>query len=213
MSFCSIASIYKSLEYCVFGGKLQQARVYHLQRLKTHLPAKSCVLVVGDGDGRFTAELLRARPDLRVDYVESSAKMVKLAQQRVEHLELEEPVQWVNQDINEWSGSDYDLVVTHFLLDCFEGDEFTSLIKSLHAKMKPMAYWLSSDFNPSVSWWARIWVKLMYLFFRLCTSVKASSLTPQEPIFKALGMCSEVQFSSVRGFIYSSLWRKQTTTQ
>lgn len=166
-------------------------------------------MVVGDGDGRFTAELLRVRPDLRVDYVECSKGMVKLAQQRIEQLEVGESVHWATENINEWKGSGYDLVVTHFLLDCFEGDDLTLLIDSLYGKLNSRGYWLSSDFNPSVGWWARIWVKLMYLFFRLVASLKASHLTPFEPLFKTLGMSSEAEFTSFRGFIYSSLWKKE----
>ena len=78
-NFDPIARPYRWLEYLTFGPYLERCRFYFLDQLATHRRA----LVLGDGDGRFTANLLRTNPDVTIDAVDSSAAMLKLLANRV----------------------------------------------------------------------------------------------------------------------------------
>ena len=74
-SFDLLAPAYQSLEQLAFGGLLHWCRTAHLARLAACRRA----LVLGDGDGRFLADLLRANPTLEVDSVDISPGISVLA--------------------------------------------------------------------------------------------------------------------------------------
>ncbi len=61
MSFDRVAPFYRRLETLVFGGQLQAARCAFVREVSGSRRA----LLVGEGDGRFLEQLLRAQPELR----------------------------------------------------------------------------------------------------------------------------------------------------
>src|SRR5205085_12587628 len=79
VSFDAIAPWYRTLETIAFGQSLQRARDACLAEIS----APRRALIVGEGNGRFLCELLRAHPALEVDCVESSKQMIELAQERI----------------------------------------------------------------------------------------------------------------------------------
>ena len=74
-----IAPWYESVEHLCFGTALERRRNAFLGDLQGVRRALSC----GEGDGRFTAALLRANPQIEVTAVDASRKMVELAARRV----------------------------------------------------------------------------------------------------------------------------------
>ena len=78
MSFDRIASSYRFLEWIVFSNLLQRARTAFISQTVDSRRA----LIVGEGDGRFLAELLRRNPDIQVDCVDASAAMIRCARAR-----------------------------------------------------------------------------------------------------------------------------------
>ena len=71
INFNPIARPYRWLEYLTFGPNLERCRFQFLDQLADPPPTPS---VLGDGDGRFTASLLAANPQITVDAVDSSMK-------------------------------------------------------------------------------------------------------------------------------------------
>ena len=69
VSFNLIARHYRWLETIVFGNQLQQARLAFVR----DVGAPRRVLLVGEGNGRFLAEFVRAHPGAAIDCVEASA--------------------------------------------------------------------------------------------------------------------------------------------
>ena len=55
VNFDRVARVYRLLEYVIFGGALQRARVRWFNALEQ--PQRA--LVIGEGDGRFLSELMR----------------------------------------------------------------------------------------------------------------------------------------------------------
>ena len=77
-NFDRIARLYRWMEYATLGPALTRCRNYHLARVA----GCSQALILGDGDGRFTAKLLAASPSLEADAVDSSAAMLRLLRAR-----------------------------------------------------------------------------------------------------------------------------------
>ncbi len=191
MSFDRIARHYRLLEIIAFGQQLQRARVCWIDRINQ--PRR--VLIVGEGNGRFLCELLRVHPNVTVDCVDASQEMLKLARARLRATrpELFAQACFLHQDIRHWTprGS-YDLVVTHFLLDCFRRDEMKTIIDKLTLAATPNAAWLLADFNiPPEGTFARmhskLWMRMMYSFFRLAAKITARDLVDPTPYLQANG--------------------------
>jgi SAM-dependent methyltransferase len=106
-----IASSYRWLEYAAFGLALEQARFDFIARAA----GARRVLILGEGDGRFLARLLGCNQYASVAVVESSARMIQVARERVPPAELSRVefhhVDAVSQAL---PPGPFDLAVTHF---------------------------------------------------------------------------------------------------
>jgi ubiquinone/menaquinone biosynthesis C-methylase UbiE len=211
VSFDAIAPWYRVLETIAFGGALQRCRVACLNELRS--PRRA--LIVGEGNGRFLCALLQAHPDLDIDCVDASARMLRSARERVER-ELPDRVHRVRfyqRDITSWSPPEdhYDLVVTHFVLDCFPEAELADIVTNLARSAKPDAVWLLADFRMPPRGFARlrarIWVAAMYRFFRLTAGISATALIDPTPFLQAAGFALARQHLFRNGMLKSELWR------
>ena len=168
-SFDPIAPLYRTLETLAFGSALQSARVAFLSEIGDTRRA----LIAGEGNGRFLEALLRRHPTIRVDCVDASARMLQLAKARVHD---DARVRFLHEDLKVWSPEEnaYDLIVTHFFLDCFVEDEIAVIVTKLARAATADAVWLLSDFSIPAGGLAkvhaRIWLSAMYRFFRLTTA-------------------------------------------
>ncbi|HYJ04083.1 MAG TPA: class I SAM-dependent methyltransferase [Chthoniobacterales bacterium] len=214
MSFDAVAPWYRALETIAFGNALQRCRVACLNEIESPRQA----LVVGEGDGRFLGELLRAHPVVQVDCVDASDRMLQLARRRVE---MEQPdrsgqIRFLHRDITKWAPPEnhYDLVVTHFLLDCFPETELAGVIKRLASAATPEAVWLLADFRLPGRGFARlrarVWLAAMYQFFRLTARIPATELIDPTPYMEAEGFALAGQHLFRNGMLKSELWRRNS---
>jgi ubiquinone/menaquinone biosynthesis C-methylase UbiE len=212
VSFDSIAPAYRALETIAFGGNLQRARVACLGEIGT--PRRA--LIVGEGNGRFLCELLRRHPNVAVDCVDASERMLELARQRIQRRSPAEAtrIRFLRQDITSWMPSEasYDLIVTHFFLDCFSGNRIAEVVKGLSRSATPSATWLLADFCVPAEGFARIraslWLAAMYRFFRFTARIEAAELEDPSPILRNAGFALASQHLSRRGMVKSELWRR-----
>ena len=211
MSFDAVAPWYRALETIAFGNALQRCRVVCLGEIRT--PRRA--LIVGEGNGRFLCELLRAHP-VQADCVDSSKRMLQLARQRMENElpNLRGQVRFLHHDITNWAPpqNHYDLVVTHFVLDCFPQAELAWVVKNLAAAAKPDAEWLLADFRLPDRGFARLqaraWLATMYQFFRFTARIPANELIDPTPCLQAEGFSLARQHFSRQGMLKSELWRR-----
>src|SRR5262249_8649366 len=127
------------------------------------------------------------------DVVESSAKMIALAQKRVAPSER---VRFFCGDANSPSLVEslaaYDAVVTCFFLDCFTEGALRGFLERITPRLLPGAIWLVSEFEiPPVGWrrWhAQAWIWVMYRFFHLTTGLKPLDLPPIDRLLTEFGM-------------------------
>jgi ubiquinone/menaquinone biosynthesis C-methylase UbiE len=212
VSFDAIAPWYRALETIAFGGALQRCRVACLGEIR----APHRALIVGEGNGRFLCELLRMHPELGVDCVDASERMLGLAQTRVarempEHIGQ---IRFLKCDITSWAPPEnhYDLMVTHFILDCFPAAELAGVIKNLARSAKPNAAWVLADFRlPDRGFarlCARLWLAAMYRFFRLTAGIPASELIDPTPYLRAGGFALSQQHLFRCGMLKGELRRR-----
>jgi ubiquinone/menaquinone biosynthesis C-methylase UbiE len=212
VSFDSIAPAYRTLETIAFGGALQRARVACLGEIGT--PRRA--LIVGEGNGRFLCELLQLSPNIAVDCVDESQKMLELARQRIERRLPADAarVRFLRHDITSWTPPEasYDLIVTHFFLDCFSEARIADIVNRLSRAATPNATWLLADFCMPAGAFARIraglWLAAMYRFFRFTSGIEARELADPSPFLRAAGFALVRQHLFRSGMVKSQLWRR-----
>jgi len=215
VSFDPLAPWYETLESIAFGDDLQRGRVACLAEIVT--PQRA--LIVGEGNGRFLCELLRVQPGIEVDCIDDSRRMLQLAKQRIERElpERVECVRFLHQDITSWVAPEhhYDLLVTHFVLDCFPEGAVTGIIKKLAGAATDDANWLLADFCVPAKGVARLraraWLAAMYLFFRLTARIPASELIDPTPFLQGEGFGLSRQHLFRNGILKSERWRRSAT--
>jgi ubiquinone/menaquinone biosynthesis C-methylase UbiE len=201
-----IARWYRWLEYAGFGRELERRRFQFLPDLCDARHA----LALGEGDGRFLAKLAAQNPDAAIDCVDASARMLELARGRVGA----EQVHFYHADVRlgALTGSAYDLIVTHFLLDCFEESDVRAVAARIAEVARPGARWVVSEFRqPSRGWralWARLWLGMLYWFFRVTTGLDTRQLVDYHPILGSHGFRLERQEISRFGLLTSELWQR-----
>jgi ubiquinone/menaquinone biosynthesis C-methylase UbiE len=190
VSFDLVAPHYRWLETIVFGNALQRARTRWIGTIAR--PKRT--LILGEGDGRFLCELVCAYPMIDVDCIDASEAMLQLARARLRrmHPESFSRVHFFREDILKWSPQQsYDLLVTHFFLDCFPGKELQAIIAKLASAAEPGAVWLIADFTIPRKRFARaharLWLRMMYTFFRATAGIGAKELVDPIPYLDGHG--------------------------
>lgn len=162
------------------------------------------VLVLGDGDGRALVELLRACPDAQVEYIDLSVRMLEIAQRRVGATDR---VQWAvaNALNTSYPAAHYDLIVTHFFLDCLDAAQVNTLVERLVKAMQPGGRWLVSEFRAEAAW-SKAVVRLLYLFFRMMTGLGVTRLPEYRTILGKNGFVLVKRQTALHGLLASELW-------
>jgi SAM-dependent methyltransferase len=210
-SFDRLAPAYQTLERLTFGGLLHWCRTAHLDRLRGFRRA----LVLGDGDGRFVADLVRANPAIEVDSLDISPRMIALARRRVARVPgAVGRVRFTLADArtDPPPATGYDLVVTNFFLDCFRPAELAIVARKVASACAPAAAWVDGDFRVPAAGWARpaarVLLAAMYAFFRLTTRLPTGSLTDPAPLLAAEGFELVEEVPRLRGFLSARLWAR-----
>jgi ubiquinone/menaquinone biosynthesis C-methylase UbiE len=205
-----IARPYRWIEYAAFGRKLERHRFQFLPETRSSRNA----LLLGDGDGRFAAALARINSHVRIDCIESSARMIQVAKERLqrERISAPERIHFMQADAlsTKLHPAHYDLIVTNFFIDCFSTSQTAALIRAVRAACCPGAHWIVSDFQRPGSGWralyADIWLRTMYLFFQAATGLKTNKLPAYREALQGAGFVLQSNQTSMAGLICSELW-------
>lgn len=212
-NFDRIAPLYRWLEYASLGRALERARLHHLPAL----PARRRALLLGDGDGRFTAQLLARQPWLSAQAVDLSPAMLRLLVRRVAPA-ARARLQTVCADARDWQPEiPCDLLVTHFFLDCLTTAEVAALVHRLATtSLAPGALWLLSEFRiPDGTWgWAaRVYVRLLYAAFRVLTGLRVTALPDFRDALHTAGFKRLAVKHSLGGLLTAELWQLAPAAQ
>jgi ubiquinone/menaquinone biosynthesis C-methylase UbiE len=166
-------------------------------------------LILGDGDGRFTKALLRHNPVVQGDIVDSSPKMLELL--RVRTRASASRIRLHAMDALRFRAAcKYDLVVTHFFLDCLSQEKVQILIEEVSDMMRPNALWLISEFHipdGAMRPFAQALLRTLYCIFRILTGLRTSQLPDYATALKLGGFTRIALYRSHSGLLSSELWR------
>jgi ubiquinone/menaquinone biosynthesis C-methylase UbiE len=196
-----LANSYKFWEYLVFGRQLRRCRETWWKAL---LYSRE-VLILGDGDGRFSTFLLENHPTVKITSLDASPSMMKQAKNlrakkniqdnRVRNIVCD-AISW------DWEQNSFDAVVAHFFVDSFDTFEMEQLTATIRKVLKPGGQLLISDFNiPDDSkfcrWRAKLTLNFLYPIFRFLTNLRTQSLVDYKPILlsRGFGLMKERYFS------------------
>ncbi len=208
MSFDRIARPYQALERLTFGPLLTRAREHFLPHLATARNA----LLLGDGDGRFLYALLRGNPEVHALALDASPRMLSVLATRshafaprFNTLQAD-----LRQSLVLPAHAPFDLVVTHFLLDCLSTPEIHALLRTLKPHLAPHALWLVSDFRipprGPLRPLAHLLVRSLYLAFRLLTGLRIRRLPDHHLAFHQAGFSLRAQHLACGGILTAELW-------
>jgi ubiquinone/menaquinone biosynthesis C-methylase UbiE len=214
--FDRIARLYRTMEYLSFGPFLERCRSHHIP---TVLGARSA-LILGDGDGRFLARLMAAAPHLQADAVDASSAMLHLLRNRLGRQGDLHRLTTTCADARIFSApsSGYDLVVTHFFLDCLTEAEAGRLISGVRPHLAPGARWLISEFQVPRSGVfhqaaARSVISGLYAAFGLLTGLTVRQIPAWRLILARNGFAPQATHSSLGGLLVSELWELPSRRQ
>ncbi|MGA1983852.1 MAG: class I SAM-dependent methyltransferase [Acidobacteriaceae bacterium] len=204
--FDLIARPYRWLEYLSFGPALARCRNHFLPQLADRRAA----LVLGDGDGRFLARLLAANPRLHADAVDLSPAMLGLLTRRAPATHTAARLRTHHADALTFTPvGPYDLIVTHFFLDCLAQSELDTLCTRIAPCLAPNALWLVSDFRippGPFSLPARALVRSLYFAFRALTGLRTTRLPDHAAALRPAGFTRIAQHLSLAGVLTTELW-------
>ena len=148
--------------------------------------------------------------------VDASGRMLAQARAGLQRLGVNsDRIDFVHADALEWyvPSKTFDLIVTHFFLDCFGTPQVGNTVAKLAQAAAPNAIWLLADFSiPKAGFarsHARAWLAVMYWFFRCVAGIEAHELVDPSPFLRVEGFALERQHLFRHGMLKSELWRKQ----
>jgi SAM-dependent methyltransferase len=205
-NFDRLAKLYRWMELFTFGPFLSRCRQAFLPRLNSAQHA----VVLGDGDGRFTAQLLRVNSQVRIDAVDASPAMLDALLRRAGRNAGR--VSTYRADIRSWQPANppYDLVVSHFFLDCLTTQEVHTVAAKLHGAVLPSATWIVSEFTVPRNCFGRrvahplVW--LLYRAFGLLTGLKIRSLPDYHCALRNAGFTLTRRQTWLCGLLVSEMW-------
>jgi cyclopropane fatty-acyl-phospholipid synthase-like methyltransferase len=213
-NFDRLARLYRWMEYLSFGPYLQKCRWLRVREMV----GRRCALIYGDGDGRFLSQLVCRVPAIQVVAVDASREMLRQAAQR---LPSGAQVRLVHADALEcdpaaFPEAPFDLIVTHFFLDCFDEAEIASLVSRVNGAAEDQALWVVSDFaiprKPASRLIGTLIVRGLYLAFALLAGLKVRRLPDHGRVMREAGWILEDRRELLLGLLVSDSWRRHVVS-
>lgn len=197
MQFNFIAKYYSFISRVAFGKSLETAKV----SLFNEIPDNARVLLIGGGTGVSLSFLGKLKPHIKIDFVDVSDEMIKLAKIKP----YTDRVNFFCTSIEDFVGDDYDVIITEFFLDLFKATEVQEYIKLVKQKLSDTGVWIDTDFRITKSFSNKILLKIMYLFFRLFSNVRVGRLIYTNNLIQSQGLLISKEHKFKLEFITSRL--------
>ena len=197
---------YEGLSKLIFGNTHVKAQNHFLNQI----PLNSNILVIGGGTGQILESISQIHPSgLHIAYVEISPKMMELSRKRNI---AQNKVEFITSDIASITFTlKFDVVITAFLFDNFSDESLAKVFPQINEWVKPNGLWFDTDFQLTGSFWQKLMLKSMYLFFGLMKAVEVNSL-PNAPGLFARHSYSVLDLKEFYGrFIYTRLYKKASS--
>lgn len=198
--FNAIAPYYDQLASFIFGKSIANAQTHFLKLV----PANAKVLVLGGGTGWWLKHLQQDNPHCEIWFIDASSEMLSGAVKN--SVGTLTPIHGTDENI---PSIQFDVVITYFFLDMFEGEEIKRVISRIKAALKPEGIWLISDFV-NTKFWHRIVLLLMYRFFKFTCGIHSSKLVDWEKNVEDMKLTCADQVFFYGKFIASCVYRQDS---
>jgi ubiquinone/menaquinone biosynthesis C-methylase UbiE len=206
--FSHLARIYRWLEWLTFGPFLQLCRIAFLSSIQQC----SHGLVLGDGDGRFTSRFLRKNAQIIIDAVDASEAMLSQLSNRASCDNRRVQTHIADARTFQPAHHCYDVIATHFFLDCLTTSEVNLLASRLYRHATPDALWVISEFAIPSNFYGRTFarplISALYLAFGLLTNLRIRELPNHHVALAQSGWSLVDQQKRLAGLLISELWQR-----
>ena len=207
MSFDFIAPLYDRLATLVFGNALTVAQHWCAERVPLH----SRVLVLGGGTGALLPRVVAAQPK-QVLYLEASAAMLGLAQQRMDKQAGSELLHFRHgTEADLTSGEVFDVIVLPFVLDLYPEITLSrQLLPRLLRALTETGVLVVCDFDQPSAPWQRLQLWIMIRFFRVVAGIGISRLPNWPRVLQRAGLDETQQTVLRHGQLRMGCWQRTT---
>ncbi len=205
-NFNKIAWCYDFLAKIVFGNKLKKSQIILLDRIKDG----DSILIMGGGSGWILEEIVVRIKNVKIDYIDSSEKMLQKAV-GYGKLYSSEPIKFIHGDENSIVVSgQYDVVIAFYFFDLFRQERLGNVIAILIAAIKAGGILLVADFviSPRSPYWQKALIKFMYLFFKIVSNIETFQLGDYKTELKKHAMSFDYSIQQCQGLITSEVYKK-----
>ena len=214
MSYSRIARFYKLIESVTIGRPLLDARLAHLDRISEGVEIQHALLV-GEGNGSFLLPFAQRFPKAQITVLDESPEMLRVAQARLAAVGIDPAritFQQADMTTEQLPEGRYDLIVTLFFFDNFDAATVARIVPILERASTPSAQWLLSDFQIPASGWrrvrGRIWLSILYVFFRCVAKIPARRLPPIEDMLATTSFKPVARKTYSGQMLYSTLYQR-----
>lgn len=209
--FNLIAPIYDFCAQLAFFGGLYRAQSHFISSLT---PSKK-TLIFGGGTGRILIELIENSASREYTYVDISEKMLSRAKKRLWELSKTRKqmpkVDFICGTQNEIPKEKFNVIVTPFILDCFNEVDLAHTMRQLSDRLAPNGAWLFTDFHiadGSIGYITRFVTQTLYLFFNLICALRVDRLPDFSSAFAAVGLVPQKEKYFLRKMLVTRIYRK-----
>ncbi|MEQ8624828.1 MAG: methyltransferase domain-containing protein [Vicingaceae bacterium] len=200
-----IAAIYDQLTSLIFFGYLQSAQLEYLSLL----PETGRILFIGGGTGSTLKKIVQLRPHLKIDYVDTSSKMISLSKKKLKN-QNDNNVNFICGDQSFVPMIKYDGILSFFYFDLFPKRVAGEIFSHLLGQLKMNGIWLIADFYQAKNWHQKLMEFLMYNFLKLTTNIKANKIPPILPLASIPQLQLREEKSFYGQFIFSTAYSKSS---
>lgn len=204
-----LAKVYWLLEWALFRGDLQRARICLLHAL----PECKRMLILGDGDGRYLREFVQTQEASAVISVDQSGQMIERQVASVCAVGRDTSIEWVHDDARQlkFPKGKFDGLSMLFFLDCLKADEVREFLPRFLDFVAPGGVIHFVDFQEPESGWrrlrGRIYLKVMHWFFGWQTGLENRKIVNFREEFDRLSVSLVAERVTCKGLIRSSVYR------
>lgn len=181
----------------------------------SHLSTQSTCLILGGGTGYFLQKLLEENKTIHVTYVDASVKMIEAAQNRIAKKlpnELDRVI-FICRSIEDFTFSNYDLIVCNYFLDLFDDAHVTSFVEKFKQCLNKDGILYITDFsipgNGFMSLSSKVGLRMLYWFFGLITSLSTQHLPNIESIALQQNFVVQQSATFLKGVLICSFYKRQ----
>ncbi|MCH2206242.1 MAG: class I SAM-dependent methyltransferase [Lentisphaerales bacterium] len=199
--------MYDLLGTVCFLGKLHASQKKQLK----HFPKQvKNILILGGGTGKFLVDLASQIDFESLTYLDISPKMISQARSKVikEIPQLLPKINFICAPASDLPDQTYELIITHYFMDCFQQKDFELLALKLRNMLAPNGLWSMVDFyNESNSSSRSLLIRFLYLFFRVSCNLNVRKLPEFDAWFHRHMHCQHSQ-KLLNGLLKASLYKK-----